>query len=446
MLDARSPVPMPVEPAAPESLSLRYWLMFVVITGSGLFDLFDIFIVGFIIAKLGSEWTLSYGQAAIMLMAGGIGAILGALASGILADRFGRRLVFLVTTAITGLASLALASLPSGAWIAFCLLRAVIGFGAAGATTVQSAMIVEFTPLKWRGILPGLALSIGSFGIFGASLLSALLLNSIGWRGLAAIGSLPILFCIIGYWAVPESPLWIAGRHRARVERSERAAASSNDSPGSPVLPGPRESLTGRFLLLFLAWLCVSTAMNGVYLWGPTVLAYVTMVPVHEAAAAFMIVSIAGILGKFAFSFSPALIGRRRSAQIAGFGGAAMLALGAYWADNFLFGSSVFLIGLIGATFFLEGSYANLAPFAAEMMPVRLAGRGVGIAQAGNGLGKIVGPFLLAAMAGTGDILTPKATVAAAGPAFLMLSAFALALGLIFTASRVETQGVPLKL
>jgi MFS transporter, putative metabolite:H+ symporter len=77
---------------------------------------------------------------------------------------------------------------------------------------------------------------------------------------------------------------------------------------------------------------------------------------------------------------------------------------------------------------------------------VRLSARGVGLAQAANGVGKIAGPLCLALIAGATNLITPKATIEAVTPAFLFLAACGLAIGLAFSLLGVETHGKPLVL
>jgi MFS transporter, putative metabolite:H+ symporter len=101
---------------------------------------------------------------------------------------------------------------------------------------------------------------------------------------------------------------------------------------------------------------------------------------------------------------------------------------------------------LVPAALFFDGGFSNIAPYSAEIFPVQLAARGVGLAQASNGIGKIAGPLCLALIAGTSNLITPKATVEAVTPAFLFLAACGLAIGLAFTLLGVETHGKPLAL
>src|SRR6202158_1599338 len=60
-------------------------------------EFFDYFLIGFVLAFLIGPWKLTFGQSATVLMSSGIGAIIGAYAWGWLADRIGRRKVFIAT-------------------------------------------------------------------------------------------------------------------------------------------------------------------------------------------------------------------------------------------------------------------------------------------------------------------------------------------------------------
>src|ERR1700678_83573 len=60
-------------------------------------EFFDYFLIGFVLAFLIGPWKLTFGQSAVVLMSSGIGAIVGAFAWGWLADRIGRRKVFICT-------------------------------------------------------------------------------------------------------------------------------------------------------------------------------------------------------------------------------------------------------------------------------------------------------------------------------------------------------------
>jgi putative MFS transporter len=145
--------------------------------------------------------------------------------------------------------------------------------------------------------------------------------------------------------------------------------------------------------------------------------------------------------GRIAFSFLPIWIGRRWSGQLMCYVSTMILLAAGIYNDVFVYGASVFVILIVGGAFFYSGGFSNLTPYTAEAHPVRLAARALGLGQAANGVGKIIGPLALALIAGSGDIVSPKATADAVQPAFVFLAACTLLSAIAFTLFRVETHG-----
>jgi putative MFS transporter len=141
------------------------------------------------------------------------------------------------------------------------------------------------------------------------------------------------------------------------------------------------------------------------------------------------------------FSILPNSIGRVRAGEIFGYGVAVTFVAAALLHSYFFAGISVFLLMLALNAFFNDGGFTSLSPYTAEIFPVRLAARGVGLAQAANGVGKILGPYCLAVVAGTGTVVSAQATEAAVLPAFLFLAGCGLVVGLCHTFFAPETRG-----
>jgi MFS transporter, putative metabolite:H+ symporter len=441
-------------------LNTRYWVSMALAVTTSIFDFFDFFIVGFLVAVLAPQWHLTFGQTSVMLLSAGVGAIVGSLAWGALADHFGRKTLTVAGVVLCALGAGSISIIPDGAWILFACLRFFVGFGVGAVAAVALPLIVEYTPTRHRTILTSVTVIPVSLGILAASLTAATLLQLIGWRGLAALGFLPLAPAILIAIIMPESVRWLVSRGR-HAEARRIVGQALNVPPES--LPQPAIAPAGfvpppvssfadlwaqpkLFWLTVIVWFGASTANYGVFLWGPTIVALLMGVSPVQAAHLFVFVSLTGMLGRTAFSFLPQWLGRRRCGEIMGYGIALSLGAAALFFDRTIIGYPAFVVLLIPAALFFDGGFSNIAPYSAEIFPVRLSARGVGLAQAANGVGKISGPLCLALIAGASNLITPKATIDAVTPAFLFLAACGLAIGLAFSLLGVETHGKPLAL
>jgi MFS transporter, putative metabolite:H+ symporter len=440
-------------------LGVRYWVVFGLFIVTFAFESFDFYIASFLIPILGPQWHLTYGQSSLMLLSAGVGAMVGALASGTLADRWGRKRFLIIGAFICAFGAGSISLLPDAAWRLFVFLRFFVGFGLAASTTPMLTLLVEFTPTRHRTLLTGIPVIAATLGAFLSSLLSAALIAHLGWRGMAALGVIPaIVATFIGFIA-PESVRWLIARGRLEEARALIAQelrkplsaiplpqAAPAAAPQEPVGFGELYASPGRFWFTVLSWLASSTANYGVYLWGPTIVVLLLGITTGQAAHWFLLVSATGLTGKVVFAFLPALIGRRLTGQIGGYGIAVALATAAFFHADIAAGIPLFVVCVAAGALFFDGCFANLTPYTVEIHPVRLAGRGFGLAQASNGLGKVLGPLCLGLIAGANNYVTPHATADAVVPAFLFLAACGAVAGLCFTVLGEETRGKALAL
>src|SRR5437763_1869320 len=176
--------------AAP--LNRRYWVTFVLLSALFVLEFFDFLIVGYLLAVLAPQWHLTYGQSAVILYSGGVGAILGALVFGGLSDAWGHKITMIIGTFICAASSGLMGIVPAGSWEIFAVLRFFIGVGLTAGVTPSLAIQVELTPTRHRTLLTSFYLVFASAGGFLASGASAALLEPLGWRGVAMVLSVPV--------------------------------------------------------------------------------------------------------------------------------------------------------------------------------------------------------------------------------------------------------------
>ncbi len=440
-------------------LGARYWLVFALFIITFAFESFDFYVVSFLIPILSPAWHLTYLQSSLMLLSAGVGAMVGALCSGTLADRWGRKRFLVIGAFICAFGAGGVSLIPDAAWRLFVTLRFFVGFGLAASTTPMIALLVEFTPTRHRTLLTGLPVVAATLGSFLSSLLSASLIAHLGWRGMAALGVTPAIVATFIWFLSPESVRWLVVRGRFEEARAIIAAlvrkpvsaiplpaAAPAAPPKDPVGLGELYAVPSRFWFTIITWVTASTANYGVYLWGPTIIVLLLGITAGEAARWFVLVGAVGLTGKIVFAFLPSLIGRRATGQLGGYGIAVALGAAAYFHADIYDGIPVFIICVAAGALFFDGCFANLTPYTVEIYPVRLSARGFGLAQASNGLGKVLGPLCLGLIAGANNYVTPHATAAAVVPAFLFLATCGVIGGLCFTLLGQETRGKPLDL
>ena len=414
-------------------------------------EFFDYFLIGFVLAFIVKPWQLTWGQSAVILLSSGVGAILGAGFWGWLADRIGRRKVFIATVINFSLATGALALTPDNGWIYLVGFRFLVGLGVGGLYCVDLPLVQEFMPASWRGVIGGLVTCCIPIGVGIGSLLAGHLTADIGWRGLFAVGLLPAaLTLLIRAW-VPESPRWLL--RMGRVEEARRSLAWALDVPPESVplpvarAPAARVAWTELFRYprsMISSWLpnlgC-QTASYGIQLWAPLLFTLQLHVSAADAAKAFFWVAVSGFLGRIAFSLLSETIGRRAGGVLVGFGGAVFVIAAGVLHDGMLGTISLFWLCILCGEFFYSGGFAIVGPYSAEVWPAHLRTTGMGSAYGFGGIGKIIGPLGLALIIGSSDIIKPQVSLDAIVPAFLYFGGWLVVAGLAYAIFGIETKG-----
>jgi putative MFS transporter len=452
-------------------ITSRYKKLALLVMFGAVLDLFDFFLIAFIVPVVADEWDLTFGETAIVLLSAGVGSVFGAILFGRLGDRFGRKPPLVAGVFTFSLATGVLAASPDDGWWFMSIFRFVVGAGVAGVAVIALPMALEFTPTRLRTKLVGLVTTaMVPIGLLAAAGSAALFIPLVGWRPLFVAGTLPVVVAVITMVWARESPRWLLDQGRAEeardviawlLERPPEELAVEAPAPapaGVEVPPLPAEvgpagdegAAAGyraafrhprSVLVTVLAWFGASVAVAGLLLWGPTFLEIVLAIEAEDAAALFALVTVGSFAGRLCFSFLPARTGRRFCGMLMGFGAAPLLAVAGLAGESEIAGISVFLLAVIAASFFVDGGFANLAPYTPEIFPTKLRTHGMGIAWATSGLGRIIGPAAIGLIAGSGDLVEPEATLDALAPAFLFLAGASLIVGVGFLLVDIEPHG-----
>lgn len=138
-----------------------------------------------------------------------LGAVIGALAAGRIADMVGRRDVIMSTTALFTLGALVSAIAPSG--LLLLVGRLVVGVGVGAISVAAPLYIAEIAPTARRGAMIGIFALMVATGILLAYIgLEALVNRPDGWRFLLGAGAVPGLILSGLALLLVESPVWLA--------------------------------------------------------------------------------------------------------------------------------------------------------------------------------------------------------------------------------------------
>jgi putative MFS transporter len=198
------------------------------------FDLYDIFLAGVLAAVLAAQWNLSTNGKALVIGSGFGGMFLGAIVLSAMADRFGRRRVFLWNLMIYSVFTLAAAFSPNLTWLA--ILRFCAGVGLGAELSLSDTYLSELLPRRVRGRYMAAVYTFGFIGVplaafIGAEFVAKHHVLIDGWRWLLVIGSLGAAIVWAMRRGLPESPRW--HEMRGEVDQAdadttviERAACS----------------------------------------------------------------------------------------------------------------------------------------------------------------------------------------------------------------------------
>ena len=201
---------------------------------SWLIESYDIGLTGSVLPSLTQQFALSTGMKSFVAIAANIGIVIGIVPAGRLADRFGRRNVLIIGTAAYAVLTFATGFVHGiGELIT---MRIVDGMAMGAVFPIPYIYASELCPANRRGRFTGWADSFLSFGYFLSPLLALILIPNIndtqGWRVMFMIGGIPILFALLAWRFLPESPRWLESKGRwveseaaltkmeARAERS----------------------------------------------------------------------------------------------------------------------------------------------------------------------------------------------------------------------------------
>lgn len=198
------------------------------------------------------------------------GMLLGALGSGIVTDRIGRRKIILTGVVVFSLASAVCAVAPSVE--VFGAARFVAGVGLGGLLPSAIAMVMEYAPPWRRNLSVTIVMTAHQAGGAIAGALAMSVVESLGWRSVYWLGALPLLVVLpVVHLMLPESLTYLLARgERARAQ----AIADRHRVALEPFEPERTEQRPGSLRALFTSSVALTTILFWIASFGGLLLVY----------------------------------------------------------------------------------------------------------------------------------------------------------------------------
>jgi MFS family permease len=307
---------------------------------------------------------------------------------GIFTDYYGRRIMFLVSLAISAL-FVGLHYFASGLVMLTILRMFAYGFSNALAP-ITNAYVAEAAPPRYRGLMVGLLQTGFAFGWFFAFLIAFPILENFGWRFvfLPALLVIPVAFFLVT--RLPESK-----RFEEQKKKEMETGESNNFLEKIAELFGPE--LRRRTILCFIAFVMWGGSYAGTAFFMPNFFVEVRGYTGETAAALVGSSYLVAIFGYIAAAFLGEFYTTRRNIIVIWSWLGALGLIGLLWASpNFV--TDAIWFSLMGAFFF--GAAAVIMTFVVEIFPTRVRATGAGFAGTfAFSLGSAIYPLMVSSAA-----------------------------------------------
>jgi len=342
-------------------------------------DAFDFTVFLLIIKPIADEFQVPTTEVAIVFTLTLWMRLVGAVASGWLADRVGRKLPLMISIFWYSICNFIAGFSPT--FMFLLVFRTLLGIGMGAEWPAGAALAMEQWPIRTRGFMSGVLQGSWSIGFLLSSVIYGLFYDQIGWRGMLWIGVLPALSIVWIRYYVKEPPIWVENRRQQREEKREVRA---------PLIKIFQRGMLANTLLA--CWWMASNFVLYYSIWAlfATHLQADLHLTTLGTAVPFMIANIASFLGMSFWGWTADIIGRRWAMMIP-----ATIAI--FVAPLYLFTSDPLWItvgfGLQGA--FGGALYSQLPSYLSERFPTEVRATASAFCyHQGAILGGLVAPVL----------------------------------------------------
>jgi len=415
--------PIPVTPMT--AMQRRIFLLAI---AGKFFEGMTVFMTGVALPLVAMEFGLGAAEKGLMGAATLFGILIGASALGGLADRYGRKHMFIIEMALFSFFLIITTFSPNFPLLVFCLF----GMGLALGCDYPTAHLVlsESLPTNTRGRMVLSAFGFQAVGALVGTLIGYLILKNnesiADWRIMYATAILPAILVTIGRFFITNSVHWLVIQNRIDDAKSEmkRLLARNPEYPKEIKIHDPHAHQHGEkasyaklfkkksrraTILASVPWFLQDLGTYGIGIFTPVILGNIfsdqkteharsLAEVIHNdvlAAKGATLVDILLIVGIVAAILMADKVGRIRL-QIVGFIGCAIgLLIAAF--STYLTGPMQIL--LVFAGFMLFNFSTNMGPnamtylIAGEVFPTKVRGMGAGFAASFAKIGAVLTAF-----------------------------------------------------
>ncbi len=376
-----------------------HWIFFICCWLVVTFDGYDLVVYGASVPLIMKHWLLKPAYAGVIGTYAMLGAAVGALVFGRVADMIGRKKTILICAFIFSAAMVIAAASPSP--IIFGLFRVLCGIGIGGCMPNIVALATEWTPLRHRALMVTSIYTGMQWGGILAAGIGIWLLPNYGWRSVYFFGGITLLLLPVLIRVLPETaPRLIAtGRiselirlvKRARPDYALPEGAEFEVDKGtakSPMIDVFREKRALSSVMFIIVYFSTFYMIYGLNIWLPKLMMNAGY-PLGSSLTFLMVLN----LGCFVLNiFTAAIadsIGLRKMILISYFLGFFVIASLSIKTNIWVLYALVALAGV-----FTMGAQNLVHAYVSQFYPSSVRSMGLGLCFGLGRFGAIVGPIL----------------------------------------------------
>ena len=273
------------------------------------FDMFDLVIYGSVIPILMKEWSISPVQAGAIGSYGFFGMMLGAIFFGILADKFGRKNILILSVVLFSIFTFLCAFAPSPT--PFSIFRFIAGVGIGGVLPNVIALLTDYAPKHMHNTMVSIVMCCFSVGGILAALIGIYFIPLMGWKSVYWVATIPLLLIPLMAKYFHDSPTMLLMKGRTKELRfvlskvndkvslppdTEFVTTTGKEDHGSPVLALFKNNRALGTVMVWIAFFMCLLMINGVSTWLPNLM-FSAGYPLGSSLSFMIVLNAGAIIG-----------------------------------------------------------------------------------------------------------------------------------------------------